>query len=350
MSASTSLVRPLAVVWFGLGVSCSDGNVSPSSQGSGGANAVGGAATTSGGASNPGTGGSSGSNNGATGGAASSGGSLNSVGGAPAQSGGSASGGSGTTAGGSSGGSNAAGTAGNSGGSNAAGTAGSSGGSNAAGASGGTSASGGTQSSASGGSASGGSSSLQSSSADPTYATSGAWHGYIWPAIESGAALDPNNMTTITPTAAMGFRSGGPPYCVSGHVPATPNSLAVATIGMNTNQNRSGGAVAAQWPATGTGIRVNVSNRAGIPAQAADPNQRDRGRRHAVVRHVDLVRQGRARALERLQHEVLERYGKQLLLERRHLDRDGLGARNRPGGRLRFQLLHQRPGSLLTNA
>ncbi len=125
---------------------------------------------------------------------------------------------------------------------------------------------------ATGGVANGGSSgaasaetSLRSAAADPTYATTGPWHGYIWPAIESGAALDPANTTMITPTAAVGFRAGGPPYCVEGHVPATPNSLAVAMIGMNTNQSRTGGAVAAQWTATGTGIRVKVSNPGGSP-------------------------------------------------------------------------------------
>lgn len=107
--------------------------------------------------------------------------------------------------------------------------------------------------------------SLHSSSSDPTYATAGAWHGYIWPAIESGSAYDPNNHTTITPTAAQGFASGGPPYCISGHVPATPNSLAVAMVGMNINQAQSGGATAAQWTTTGTGILVNVSNPGGSP-------------------------------------------------------------------------------------
>jgi hypothetical protein len=50
-----------------------------------------------------------------------------------------------------------------------------------------------------------------------------------------------------------------------GHVPATPNSLAVAMVGMNTNQLQTGGAVAAQWTATGTGILVNVSNPGGSP-------------------------------------------------------------------------------------
>jgi hypothetical protein len=48
-------------------------------------------------------------------------------------------------------------------------------------------------------------------------------------------------------------------------VPATPNSLAVAMVGMNTNQSQSGGATAAQWTATGTGILVNVSNPGGSP-------------------------------------------------------------------------------------
>jgi hypothetical protein len=112
---------------------------------------------------------------------------------------------------------------------------------------------------AAGGNDAGHSPTLKSSTADPTYATSGPWHGYIWPAVDSGG------VATISPSASQGFRSGGPPYCVSGHVPATPNSTAVAMVGMNTNQDRSGGAVAAPWTPTGTGILVNVSNPGGSP-------------------------------------------------------------------------------------
>ena len=48
-------------------------------------------------------------------------------------------------------------------------------------------------------------------------------------------------------------------------MPATPNSLAVAMVGMNTNQSQTGGATAAQWTATGTGILVNVSNPGSSP-------------------------------------------------------------------------------------
>jgi hypothetical protein len=36
-------------------------------------------------------------------------------------------------------------------------------------------------------------------------------------------------------------------------------------VGMNTNQDRTGGAVAAQWTSTGVGILVNVSNPGGSP-------------------------------------------------------------------------------------
>jgi hypothetical protein len=36
-------------------------------------------------------------------------------------------------------------------------------------------------------------------------------------------------------------------------------------VGMNTNQERAGGAVAAEWTPTGTGILVNVSNPGGSP-------------------------------------------------------------------------------------
>jgi hypothetical protein len=129
-------------------------------------------------------------------------------------------------------------------------------------ATGGTPATGGsaTGGTSTGGKASAGSApALRSSTADPTYATSGPWHGYIWPAVDAGG------VATISPTAAQGFRSGGPPFCVQGHVPPTTNSTAVAMVGMNTNQERTGGAVAAQWTPTGVGILVNVSNPGGSP-------------------------------------------------------------------------------------
>jgi hypothetical protein len=112
---------------------------------------------------------------------------------------------------------------------------------------------------ATGGAQNAGTPTLRSSTSDPTYATSGPWHGYIWPAVDSGG------VATISPSAAEGFKAGGPPFCVQGHVPATSNSTAVAMVGMNTNQAQSGGAVAAQWTPTGVGILVNVSNPGGSP-------------------------------------------------------------------------------------
>jgi len=105
----------------------------------------------------------------------------------------------------------------------------------------------------------GGTPTLQSSDREPTYATSGPWHGYIWPAV------DWQGVATISPTAAEGFRDGGPPFCVEGHVPASSNSTAVAMVGMNTNQEQGTGPVAAQWMPTGEGILVNVSNPGGSP-------------------------------------------------------------------------------------
>ncbi len=197
---------------------------SPGTSG-GSPNATGGSRNPTGGSGNP-----TGGNQSATGGSGNpTGGSPNATGGSPGTSGGSpnATGGSGNPTGGTQNGS------------------------------GGTRNTGGTQTTNGGTTAS-----LHSSG---TYASAGAWHGYIWPAIESGSAYDPNNHTTITPTAAQGFPSGGPPFCVSGHVPATPNSLAVAMIGMNINQAQTGGATAAQWTVTGTGILVNVSNPGGSP-------------------------------------------------------------------------------------
>jgi hypothetical protein len=98
---------------------------------------------------------------------------------------------------------------------------------------------------------------LKSSDTDPTYATSGPWHGYIWPAVDTGG------QATISPSAAEGFRGGGPPFCASGFVPSS-GGVAVAMIGMNTNQERAGGAVAATWDPSGySGIKVNVSNPGG---------------------------------------------------------------------------------------
>lgn len=108
----------------------------------------------------------------------------------------------------------------------------------------------------SGGSPSGDGPALQVSN---TYATSGPWHGYLWPAV------DWEGVATIDPSAAEGFRDPGPPFCVSGHVPATSNSTAVAMIGMNTNQDQGNGPVAAPWTPTGVGILVNVSNAGGSP-------------------------------------------------------------------------------------
>lgn len=101
---------------------------------------------------------------------------------------------------------------------------------------------------------------LHSSDADPTYAISGPWHGYIWPAVDS------NGVATISPSASEAYQGKpGPPFCASGHVPATASSTAVAMIGMNTAQERAGGAVASPWAPTGEGILVNVSNPGGSP-------------------------------------------------------------------------------------
>jgi hypothetical protein len=117
---------------------------------------------------------------------------------------------------------------------------------------------------------------------DGGYVTSGAWHGWPWPATEN-----PNIGTTIVPKpgdqGGPGFSAvtAGSPLCVSGTVVADPAYGGVGLLGVSINQDKTpDNAPTGTWTPTGTGVkwqitntgpsplRIQINGTAGYPTQA----------------------------------------------------------------------------------
>jgi hypothetical protein len=117
---------------------------------------------------------------------------------------------------------------------------------------------------------------------DGGYVTSGAWHGWAWPATEG-----PNIGTTIVPKpgdqGGSGFSAvtAGSPLCVSGTVVADAAYGGVGLLGVSINQDKTpSNAPTNTWTPTGTGVkwqitntgpsplRIQINGTAGYPTQA----------------------------------------------------------------------------------
>lgn len=90
------------------------------------------------------------------------------------------------------------------------------------------------------------------------YHTEGSWQGYAYASASGGDS-------TIEP-ADFKARKAGEPFCVSGGVDVTSDSSAVALVGWNINQAKTGSdPEAATAVTTGEGLIVNVPNAGGSP-------------------------------------------------------------------------------------
>jgi hypothetical protein len=94
------------------------------------------------------------------------------------------------------------------------------------------------------------------------YVLAGAWHGYAWPAGVTSRAAGAAT-TTIDPADFSAVVAGATELCVSGSVGQASDYGGVAMIGVNVNQDQTGGGDAGPTVNTiaisGTGITVSYS-------------------------------------------------------------------------------------------
>ena len=90
------------------------------------------------------------------------------------------------------------------------------------------------------------------------YVTSDEWQGYAWTATEEpplGSLIQPSSFGSVSPGEAL---------CVDGVVVADPEFGGLGLLGINMNQNSTGGAGSAlTWLVTGDGLAYDVTNYGG---------------------------------------------------------------------------------------
>jgi hypothetical protein len=85
------------------------------------------------------------------------------------------------------------------------------------------------------------------------YVSADPWKGYAWTAVSAaGATISPANFKAV---------KSGDPLCVTGTVNSSTKSDSVAMVGINLNQALGATAIGT-WAVTGSGIKVNVTNKA----------------------------------------------------------------------------------------
>jgi hypothetical protein len=85
------------------------------------------------------------------------------------------------------------------------------------------------------------------------YVRSGPWAGYAWIHTSgTGTTIDPSDFSAL---------EAGSNLCATGTIGPMSDYSGVAVIGVNLNQEAGGNAPTGVWTPTGTGLRVNVSNR-----------------------------------------------------------------------------------------